>query len=86
MPETDDASIAMVAHGLLGSMALITTATYTLADPSTAPERRAQAAAVLLEQARHVSGVLSDLVLGLPAKALEALEHDLNERRDASNC
>ena len=71
--------VAVVAHSLLSSMAVIAGAADTLRERADrlSPEQTSQLLDMIGGQASHVSGVLRDLVLGLPADALAALEGNL---------
>lgn len=71
--------VAVVAHSLLSSMAVIAGAADTLVDRADrlSPEQTSALLEMIEGQATHVSGVLRDLVLGMPADALSALEGNL---------
>jgi hypothetical protein len=71
-----DAIIAVVAHSLLSSMSVVAGAAHTLEHrwDDLGPGRRADLLAMITTQSDHVAGVLRDLVRGLPADALSALE------------
>jgi hypothetical protein len=70
-----DATVAVIAHALLNSMAVITGTISTLIDADLPPARRADLLARALGQAEHVTGVLQDLVRGMNPTLFEALEH-----------
>ena len=72
----DEATIAVVAHALLSSMSVIMGAASTLQDrwDALTLEQRNSLIGMITGQSEHVSGVLRDLVLGLPAGVLSALE------------
>ncbi|HEX7168505.1 MAG TPA: hypothetical protein VF230_16105 [Acidimicrobiales bacterium] len=70
-----DAAAAVVAHGLLGHLAVIRGASrMLLADPGMAPGERAKLLELVETQSALVQGVLADLVRGLPDQALAALD------------
>ena len=70
-----DATVAVIAHALLNSMAVITGTISTLIDADLPPERRADLLARALGQPEHVTGVLQDLVRGMNPTLVQALEH-----------
>lgn len=71
-----DASTAVVAHGLLGNLAVIRGAAQTLLSaPAIDARERERILRMLDAQAELMQGVLGDLVRGLPASALAALDH-----------
>lgn len=72
----DEATIAVVAHALLSSMSVIMGAASTLQErwDGLEPHQRTSLLGMISGQSEHVSGVLRDLVLGLPAGVLSALE------------
>jgi hypothetical protein len=75
MAAEDDALLAVVAHGLLGSVAVCSGAVKTLiAHPDLSPERRAEVLRMAEEQADHIAAVLRDLMRGLPPEGLRALD------------
>ena len=72
-----DATTAVLAHGLLGNLAVIRGATSVLVGGDgndLAPADRARLSAVLDAQFDLMQGVLADLVRGLPAAAIEELD------------
>ena len=71
----DDATIAVVAHGLLNSLAVVEAGFRTLIDDalSLPPEQRDVVAAASLRHLDLVAGVLRDLTLGLSGDAVDAL-------------
>lgn len=73
-PEAD-ATVAVIAHALLNSMAVITGTISTLIDADLPHERRTDLMRRALGQAEHVTGVLQDLVRGMNPSLVEALEH-----------
>ncbi len=75
--DLDDTLVAVMAHGLLSSMSVVTASTGLLRDAwddIDAAERESMLAKAE-EQALHVGAVLSDLVRGLPANVIEQLDH-----------
>lgn len=70
-----DAASAVVAHGLLGNLAVIRGATrMMLAEPRLSPAERVRLLEMLDAQIDLMQGVLADLVRGLPLEALTALD------------
>ena len=71
-----DATAAVMAHGLLNSMAIIGGAARTLQEAwdSLPVHERERLLAMIAEQAEHVSGMLGDLARGLPVGVLEELQ------------
>ena len=70
-----DASTAVVAHGLLGNIAVIRGVARMLAsEPELPRAERDKLIAILDTQVDLIQGVLADLVHGLPSQALAALE------------
>lgn len=75
MGAEDDAVLAIVAHGLLGSLAVCAGSLKTvLHHPELPEEKRVELLRMAEEQADHMAGVLLDLVRGLPAESREALD------------
>lgn len=74
MPEAD-ATVAVIAHALLNSMAVITGTLATLIDADIPAERRGELLRRALGQSEHVTGVLQDLVRGMNPSLVEALDH-----------
>ena len=76
VPEPDaDASTAIVAHGLLGNIAVIRGVARMLASEPELPRAERDKLIVILDsQIDLIQGVLGDLVHGLPSQALAALE------------
>jgi hypothetical protein len=78
-PEAD-AMTAIVAHGLLGNLAVIRGAARLLqSERQLGPEESERLFAMLDAQVELMQGVLTDLVRGLPSQALAALD-DLRRR------
>jgi hypothetical protein len=77
--KVDEQAVAVLAHGLLASVAVVINTTDRLASSWPADEEER---AVLLQRLRdhavHVGGVLEDLVRGLPRDVIAALD---NQRR-----
>jgi signal transduction histidine kinase len=72
----DETTVAVVAHALLGSMAVISGAAETLEEAwtqLTAANRKALLA-MIGAQSAHVSGLLRDLIRGLPQEPIRELE------------
>jgi len=75
-----DAAAAVLAHGLLGNLAVIRGATrMLLAEPELDEEERAKLLQMVDVQIDLMQGLLTDLVRGLPSQALAALD-DLGTR------
>ena len=74
VPEAD-ATVAVIAHALLNSMAVITGTLATIIDADLPPDRRVELLQRALGQSEHVTGVLQDLVRGMNPTLVEALEH-----------
>lgn len=78
--DESDATSAVVAHGLLGNLAVIRGAVRVLtADPALSDAERKRLLQMVDAQVDLVQGVLTDLVRGLPSHALAALD-DLSGR------
>jgi hypothetical protein len=70
-----DAAAAVVAHGLLGNLAVVRGATrMLLADNDLGARQRADLVNMLEAQIDLMQGVLTDLVRGLPSNALVVLD------------
>jgi hypothetical protein len=71
-----DPTVAVMAHGLLNSMAIITGAGHTLRDSwdELPPEQRLQLLTMITEQSGYVSDMLSELARGLPVGVLRELD------------
>lgn len=71
-----DPTAAVVAHGLLNSMAIISGAARTLTDAwdDLDAGRRLQLLTMIGDQADHVSDMLGDLARGLPPGVLRELD------------
>jgi hypothetical protein len=80
-PEPEaDAMTAIVAHGLLGNLAVIRGAARLLqSERQLGTEERDRLFTMLDAQVDLMQGVLTDLVRGLPSQALAALD-DLRRR------
>ena len=71
---TADATLGVVAHGLLNSVAVITGATRAILEGRTDDVERASSWLELVEeQAQLMAGVLKDLARGLPPDAMDEL-------------
>jgi hypothetical protein len=73
----EDTTTAVVAHGLLNSMAVLTGTATSLLDHwelvTDDPERAREMLDRILRQARMATGVLEDLVRGLPPEVASTL-------------
>ncbi len=73
--DEDDATVAVTAHALLNSLAVVTGTLVTLLETDLPEERRRDLLSRALQQAEHVTGVLQDLVRGMAPDLLEILDH-----------
>lgn len=73
LPEAD-ATIAVIAHALLNSMAVITGTLATLIDGQLPPDRVRDLLTRALAQSEHVTGVLEDMVRAMNPRLVEALD------------
>ena len=76
----DDATLAVIAHGLLNSVSAIQMGAHALREgwDRMSEKQRADVLGVVADQAAHVRGVLQDMIRGLPSeviRALNGLEH-----------
>lgn len=71
----DDAAVAVVAHGLLNSISAIQMGAHALRESwaQMTDEQREQVLGLVVDQAAHVRGILSDLIRGLPLEVVRAL-------------
>lgn len=70
-----DAVAAVVAHGLLGNLAVIRGATrMMIGEPHLSDSERARLLTLLDAQVDLMQGILTDVVRGLPLEALTALD------------
>ena len=71
-----DATVAVVAHGLLNSMAIISGAAATLQEAWDVLDeaRRQSLFRMITDQAHHVTDMLGELVRGLPVGVLHELD------------
>lgn len=75
MAAEDDALLAVVAHGLLGSVAVCAGAVKAvLHHPEMPEEKRSELLRMVESQADHMAAVLQDLMRGLPPEGREALD------------
>ena len=74
-----DAATAVVAHGLLGNLAVIRGASRMIAEPELGQAEKEKLLRMVDAQIDLMQGVLTDLVRGLPSHALAALD-DLRSR------
>ena len=74
--DLDDTLMAVMAHGLLTSMSVVTGSIGLLKEAwdELDPAERQSLLAKAEEQALHVGAVLTDLVRGLPAEVLRHLD------------
>lgn len=70
-----DATVAVIAHALLNSLAVITGSLATLLDHDVPDDRRRDLLLRALAQAEHVTGVLQDLVRGVAPGLVDVLDH-----------
>ena len=88
-----DATMAVIAHGLLNSVSAIQMGAFALKEswPQLSEEQRVQILDIVSDQAAHIRGILQDMIRGLPSeviRALNGLEHrpedaDASEDADA---
>jgi len=82
----DAAAAAVIAHGLLNSVSAIQMGAHALREgwEKMTPEQRNEILGVLTDQSAHVRGVLQDMIRGLPAEMIRALNSlDVREGRRA---
>ncbi|MEY2569053.1 MAG: hypothetical protein QOE35_3582 [Actinomycetota bacterium] len=74
--DLDDTLMAVMAHGLLTAMSVVTGSIGLLRDAwdEIDPEERESLLAKAEEQALHVGAVLTDLVRGLPPEVIRQLD------------
>jgi len=72
----DEATLAVVIHGLLTSVSVINGGAVTLRDSwdELAEDNRKRVLSLVIGQANHVGGVLHDLLRGLPRGLVSALD------------
>ena len=77
-----DPTVAVIAHSLISSAAVVTHALQSLLDygEDFDAERRRSLLAMALTQAEYLSEVLKDVARGLPANVIDALDA-IGERR-----
>ena len=70
-----DATMAVIAHGLLNSVSAIQMGAYALKESWTqmTDEQREQVLNIVADQAAHVRGILQDMIRGLPSEVIRAL-------------
>ena len=76
LDELDEATLAVIIHGLLTSVSVISGGAITLRDSwdqLTEPDRK-KVLGLVIGQAGHVGGVLQDLLRGLPRGLVSALD------------
>lgn len=80
-----DPTIAVIAHSLISSAAVVTGALQSLLafGAELGEEKRAELVHMALTQAEYLSEVLKDVARGLPAEAIDALDA-ISERRPAA--
>jgi hypothetical protein len=78
--EPEEATMAVVAHGMLGSLGVITgAATMLLGRADSLPEvKKTELLEMIREQAAHLGGVLQDIVRGLPPELRSGLDQVTN--------
>jgi hypothetical protein len=75
-----DATMAVIAHGLLNSVSAIQMGAFALTESwaQLTEEQRVQILDIVSDQAGHIRGILQDMIRGLPSeviRALNGLEH-----------
>lgn len=80
--DTTDPTLAVIAHSLLSSVAVLTHAMQNLLSfgDDLLVGQRNEILTVALTQAEYLNDVLADIARGLPGEAIEALDN-LAERR-----
>ena len=75
----DDATLAVIAHGLLNSVSAIQMGAHALGEgwDRMTQKQRNDVLAVVTDQASHVRGILQDMIRGLPAEVIRVL-NELN--------
>ena len=70
-----DATMAVIAHGLLKSVSAIQMGAYALKESweQLSEEQRTQILDIVADQAGHVRGILQDMIRGLPTEVIQAL-------------
>ena len=81
----DDATLAVIAHGLLNSISAIQMGAHALREgwDRMTEKQRDEVLVVVIDQAAHVRGILQDMIRGLPAEVIRVL-NELN-REPASD-
>jgi anti-sigma factor ChrR (cupin superfamily) len=71
----DDATLAVIAHGLLNSVSAIQMGAHALREgwERMTENQRSEVLGVVSDQAAHVRGVLQDMIRGLPAEVIRVL-------------
>ena len=71
----DDATLAVIAHGLLNSVSAIQMGAHALREgwDRMTEKQRADVLGVVADQAAHVRGVLQDMIRGLPPEVIRVL-------------
>lgn len=69
-----DSTFAVVAHGLLNSLATISMTLGTSSDQRLSSAQRASMVDAARRQTDHVIGVLRDLIAGVPPEIINALD------------
>jgi adenylate kinase len=84
--DSDAATVAVMAHGLLGAVGVIHGATTMLQGrlDRLSPAQRDELLEMILEQTGLLSGVLQDLMRGLPVEQQHRLQVLAGERANAA--
>ena len=71
----DDATLAVIAHGLLNSVSAIQMGAHALQEgwERMSEAQRRDVLGVVADQAAHVRGVLQDMIRGLPPEVIRVL-------------
>ena len=71
----DDATLAVIAHGLLNSVSAIQMGAHALREgwERMTEKQRSDVLGVVADQAAHVRGVLQDMIRGLPPEVIQVL-------------
>ena len=80
-----DATMAVIAHGLLNSVSAIQMGAFALKESwqQLSDEQRVQILDIVSDQAGHIRGILQDMIRGLPSEVIRALNGLENRPEDA---
>lgn len=71
----EDATMAVIAHGLLNSISAIQMGAFALKESwgRMSEEQRTEVLDIVADQAGHIRGILQDMIRGLPGDVIRAL-------------